>query len=163
MGLSLIIATGPRQRSQSQIRVPRDSWPHFALSNSRLSRPGGRCSLIHIPPETRWPSYTPSHWVPFLSPPTSCRATVEIFNLAFTRDSSKTESESYVTSDSQSASLSWNKAPIWGLRPDIYYFLTITVLQWWSALSDDRTGLSFGYATGPRQRSASSVGVILFS
>jgi hypothetical protein len=26
------------------------------------------------------------------------------------------ESESYVTTDGQSASLSWNKAPIWGLR-----------------------------------------------
>jgi hypothetical protein len=38
------------------------------------------------------------------------------------------ESESYVTTDSQSASLSWNKAPIWGLRPDINYCLTITVL-----------------------------------
>jgi hypothetical protein len=34
----------------------------------------------------------------------------------------KTECESYITTDSQSASLSWNKAPIWGLRPDIYLF-----------------------------------------
>jgi hypothetical protein len=41
---------------------------------------------------------------------------------------SESESESYITTDRQSASLSWNKAPIWGLRPDIYYFLTITVL-----------------------------------
>jgi hypothetical protein len=32
----------------------------------------------------------------------------------------ESESESYVMTDSQSASLSWNKAPIWGLRPDIY-------------------------------------------
>jgi hypothetical protein len=31
------------------------------------------------------------------------------------------ESESHVTTDGQSASLSWNKAPIWGLRPDLYY------------------------------------------
>jgi hypothetical protein len=30
-------------------------------------------------------------------------------------------SESYVTTDGQSASLSWNKAPICGLLPDIYY------------------------------------------
>jgi hypothetical protein len=30
------------------------------------------------------------------------------------------ESEFYVMTDSQSASLSWNIAPIWGLRPDIY-------------------------------------------
>jgi hypothetical protein len=28
------------------------------------------------------------------------------------------ESESYITADGQSASLSWNKSPIWGLRPD---------------------------------------------
>jgi hypothetical protein len=29
--------------------------------------------------------------------------------------------ESYVTTDWQSAILSWDKAPIWGLRPDFYY------------------------------------------
>jgi hypothetical protein len=31
------------------------------------------------------------------------------------------ESESHVTTDGQPASLSWNKAPICGLRPDLYY------------------------------------------
>jgi hypothetical protein len=31
------------------------------------------------------------------------------------------ESESYITIDGQPASLSWSKAPIWGLRPDVYY------------------------------------------
>jgi hypothetical protein len=51
-------------------------------------------------------------------------------------------SESYVTTDCQSASLFWNKAPIWGLRPDTYYSLTITVLFLWGALSDERTGVS---------------------
>jgi hypothetical protein len=30
------------------------------------------------------------------------------------------QSQSYVTTDGLSASLSWNKAPIWGLRPDLY-------------------------------------------
>jgi hypothetical protein len=35
------------------------------------------------------------------------------------------ESESYITTDGQSASLSWNKAPIWGLRPDFYCRLTV--------------------------------------
>jgi hypothetical protein len=34
--------------------------------------------------------------------------------------STESESEAYITTDSQSTSLSWNKAPIWGLRPDIY-------------------------------------------
>jgi hypothetical protein len=33
---------------------------------------------------------------------------------------SESESESYVTTDGQSASLSWYKAPIRGLRPDFF-------------------------------------------
>jgi hypothetical protein len=49
--------------------------------------------------------------------------------------------ESYITTDGQPASLSWNKAPIWGLRPDLYYCLTVTGLLIWGALSDERTGL----------------------
>jgi hypothetical protein len=52
-------------------------------------------------------------------------------------------SQSYVTTDGQSASLSWNKAPIWSLRPDFYYCQTIAGLLMWGALSDERTGLSF--------------------
>jgi hypothetical protein len=31
------------------------------------------------PPGTGWHSYTPRHWVPFSSPPTTRRATVEVF------------------------------------------------------------------------------------
>jgi hypothetical protein len=54
-----------------------------------------------------------------------------------------TESESYVTTDGQSASLSWNKAPIWGLRLDFYYCQTVAGLLMWSVLSDERTGLSY--------------------
>jgi hypothetical protein len=67
--------------------------------------------------------------------------------------------ESYVTTDGQSASLSWNKAPIWGLRPDFYFRteygirLTVMFLILWGALSDERTGLSFVCAAGPCQRS----------
>jgi hypothetical protein len=73
------------------------------------------------------------------------------------------ESESYDTTDGQSASLPWNKAHILGLRPDIYYSLTITVLFLWGALSDERTGLSSVYAAGSRQRSPSWVRVPLVS
>jgi hypothetical protein len=36
------------------------------------------------PPGTGWPSYTPMHWVPFSSPPTTRRATVEAFEPAST-------------------------------------------------------------------------------
>jgi hypothetical protein len=75
----------------------------------------------------------------------------------------ESESESYVTTDGQSASLSWYKAPIWGLRPDFYFRmeygirLTVTFLIPWGALSDERTGLSFVCAAGPCQRSVSWV------
>jgi hypothetical protein len=49
--------------------------------------------------------------------------------------------ESYVTTDNLSASLSWNKAPILGLRPDFYYCQTVAGLLICGALSDERTGL----------------------
>jgi hypothetical protein len=44
-----------------------------------------------------------------------------------------------------------------------YYCLTVTVLFLWGALSDERKGLSFEYAAGPRQRSHSRVRVPLDS
>jgi hypothetical protein len=50
----------------------------------------------------------------------------------------QSESESYVTTDGQSASLSWNKAPIWALRPDFYYCRTVAGLLMWGTLSDKR-------------------------
>jgi hypothetical protein len=37
----------------------------------------------------------------------------------------RSKSESYVTTNGQSVSLSWNKAPIRVLRLDIYYCLTV--------------------------------------
>jgi hypothetical protein len=52
----------------------------------------------------------------------------------------------YFGTDGQSIGLSWNKAPIWGLRPDLYYCLTVADLMW-GALSDERTGLSFDRVT----------------
>jgi hypothetical protein len=65
----------------------------------------------------------------------------------------ESKSESYVTTDGESASLSWNKAPIWGLRSDFYYCMTVAGLLVWGILSDERTGLSFAIAADPRQRS----------
>jgi hypothetical protein len=38
------------------------------------------------PPGTGWPSYTSRHWVPFSSPPTTRRTTVEVFEPASTRN-----------------------------------------------------------------------------
>jgi hypothetical protein len=53
------------------------------------------------------------------------------------------QNQSYVTTEGQSANMSRNKAPIRGLRPDLYYCQTVVGLLMWGALSDERTGLSF--------------------
>jgi hypothetical protein len=53
--LSFTIAAGPRQRSHSRVRVVRDSWPHFTVSDSGLPQPGGPCPRIYIPQEQRGP------------------------------------------------------------------------------------------------------------
>jgi hypothetical protein len=56
-GLSFVYAAGPRQRSHSRVRVPWDLRPYFIVSDSRL---------------------------PFSSPPTTRRVTVEVFDPAST-------------------------------------------------------------------------------
>jgi hypothetical protein len=81
----------------------------------------------------------------------------------FTAHTLDTESESYVTTDGQSASLSWNKALIWGLLPDLYFCQTVAGLLLWGVLSDERAGLTFTIVAGPRQRSHSRVRVPLDS
>jgi hypothetical protein len=112
---------------------------------------------------------SPRNRVPFSSPPTTRRATVEPpyglpKNQAFTDyNISNTTSRAaspvvawvwvHITTDGQSASLSWNKTPIWGLRPDFCYCQTVAGLLMWGALSDERTGLPFTIAVGPRQGS----------
>jgi hypothetical protein len=69
------------------------------------------------------------------------------------------ESESYGTTDGQSAILSWNEAPIWGLRPDLYYCQTVAGLLMWGALSDESMGQPYTTAAGPLQRSRSWIRV----
>jgi hypothetical protein len=64
------------------------------------------------------------------------------------------QSQSHIATDGQSISKSWCRAP-----SDIYCSLTVTTLFFWSALSDERTGLSFVYPAGPRQHSLSRVRV----
>jgi hypothetical protein len=63
---------------------------------------------------------------------------------------SQSQSQSYVTTDGQSASLSWFQAPISGPRPNFYYCHTVAGLLMWGAVSDERTDLSFTIAAGPR-------------
>jgi hypothetical protein len=62
------------------------------------------------------------------------------------------QSQSHVTTEGQSASLSWCYLPIWGPRPDFDYCQRVAGLLIWGALSDERTGLSFTVVAGPCQR-----------
>jgi hypothetical protein len=45
------IAAGPRQRFHPEVRVPRDSRPHFTVSDSRLPQTGEPGSRTYIPQE----------------------------------------------------------------------------------------------------------------
>jgi hypothetical protein len=75
------------------------------------------------------------------------------------REVDYSQSQSYVTTDSESASLSWCQAPIWDLRPDFYYCQTVAGSLMWGSLSDEWTYLPFTIAAGLWQRSHSWVRV----
>jgi hypothetical protein len=66
MGLSFTIPAGPRQRSDSQFWVPRDSWPYFTVSVSRLPQTGGPGPRIYIPQEEGCPVIPPGTGLPLL-------------------------------------------------------------------------------------------------
>jgi hypothetical protein len=87
--------------------------------------------------------YTSVLLVPILSNPTN----------------GESESESFVTTEGQSASLSPGISTHLELRPDVYYCQTVAGLLMWGVLSDEKTGLSFVIAAGPRKRNHSRVRV----
>jgi hypothetical protein len=66
-GLPFINAAGPRQLSHSWLRVPRESWPHFTVSVSRLPQPGGPGPRIYIPREQGDPIIPPGTGFPFFA------------------------------------------------------------------------------------------------
>jgi hypothetical protein len=78
------IAAGPRQRSYfgSESRGTRD---HILLSQIRDSHNLEVQIPLLIFPGTQLPSYTPRQWVPFPSPPSTRKATLEVFEPASTR------------------------------------------------------------------------------
>jgi hypothetical protein len=65
MGLSFIVAAGPRHRIHSQVLVPRDTWLHCTVSDSRLLQPGGPGPRIYIPQEQGEQVITPDTGFPF--------------------------------------------------------------------------------------------------
>jgi hypothetical protein len=79
--LLLALASAVILRSDS-----RGTHDHILLSQIRESTNLEGQVPVFIPPKNRLTRYTPRHWVPFSSPPTTHRATVEVFDPASTRD-----------------------------------------------------------------------------
>jgi hypothetical protein len=102
------------------------------------------------PPGTEWASYTPKHWVPFSSPPTTRRATVEVFDSASTRSyhaehtGSRLVKKSKFCHDRPSVGQSvLMSSTHLGLNTRFFFCLTVAGLLMWGALSDERMCLSF--------------------
>jgi hypothetical protein len=146
---------------ESVIPIPEPLSPHIYCSEPLFKIVCGYTILLSMIAGRafRWRTHAWNMYA-WESPPCSIKCEKSLW---YTPDDCNTESESYVTTDGQSASLSRYKAPIRGLRPDFYIRteygirLTVTFLNPWGALSDERTGLSFVCAAGPCQRSLSRV------
>jgi hypothetical protein len=117
----------PRQRSQSQVQVPRDAWPNFTVSETL---PILRARPIYLYSAGRGlPNYTSRHWVPFSLLSATRRATVQVFDpvstWALTRQNctagqSQSQSQIYFTTGGlQPISSFWRQAP-WDSRAEIF-------------------------------------------
>jgi hypothetical protein len=84
MGLSFTIAAGPRQRSHSRSESPGD---HFLLFQTRDSPNLEGQVHVFISPRNRVAQLYLQALGSFSSPPTTRRATVEVFDPTSTRDS----------------------------------------------------------------------------
>jgi hypothetical protein len=126
MGMSFTISAGPRQRSHSQVRVPRDSWAYFIASDSRLPQPGGPGPRIYIPQEQGGPVKPLDTGFPFrrllrlaglrwrYSIPPSTRTLTQ---------PNQSQCQSYFTTGGlPPVSSSWRQAP-WDPRPVIFFYL----------------------------------------
>jgi hypothetical protein len=94
-------------------------------------------STYLYPTGTGLPGYNPRHWGPFPLPPMTSRVWCWYSNLHPHGINWTRRIKSHVTTDGQSVSVSWNKAHIWSLRPDIYYCQTVAGLLLLGALSDE--------------------------
>jgi hypothetical protein len=70
-----------------------------------------------------------SRWTEYKTPPPTVHPLIAFVIVAAHAWTGRVES--YGTTDGESASLSWNKAPIWGLWPDFYYCRTVAGLLMW--------------------------------
>jgi hypothetical protein len=106
----------------------------------------------NLPQRHFCPSQNPTWQDPGLKPGRRCGkpATIRLIQLVTNSSKITTDTLSYfstrdffskwllkswvmslITTEGQSASLSWNKAPTWGIRPDFYYCQTVAGLLMW--------------------------------
>jgi hypothetical protein len=87
-----------------------------------------RSPYLHLP-AIGWPIYVPRHWVPFTSPLTTHRATVEVFGSPPHRFAFMLWVGVLLAADSQSTSSSGYRAILWDPWPDfsLLYFLHLTI------------------------------------
>jgi hypothetical protein len=64
-GLSFTIAADLCQSSHTRVRIPRDLWPYFTVSDSRHPKPGRPGPRIYIPQEQGGPVIPPDTCFPF--------------------------------------------------------------------------------------------------
>jgi hypothetical protein len=148
MGLSFTNAAGPRQHSHSQVRAPRDSLPHFTVSDSRLPQPGGPGPSIDTSHEQGGPVIAPGTGFPFH----------HLLRLAGLRWRYSIPPPWLGLSLSLMLRQTVCRPVYLGIKHqsgayDYYYSLTVASLLIWVALSNERPGLSFTIPAGPRQRS----------
>jgi hypothetical protein len=118
------------------ILAPEPVWTTRGREKSCLCRESNPVSAaipseLFRPPLYSQPYFTVTNLrLPFLSPPTIRRVTLEVFDRASTQVVwFQSESESEAHYDWRSVSLSvLVSSPVWGSWPDISYCLTVTVL-----------------------------------
>jgi hypothetical protein len=104
------------------------------------------CSLLYN--LSQWQQLTITHnkWLRRIHSFTTGSILVSLYsnlNYDWLHSQAKSQSQSYVTTDGQSVSLSWCQAPIWDLYDQILFLSDSYGLFTWDAPSDERTRLSF--------------------
>jgi hypothetical protein len=77
-GLSFTVAAGPRQCNNSCFSVPRNLWPYFTFSDSRLADPGGLGSRVYVPQKEGGPIVPPTNWVHLHGDSASSKSEVKV-------------------------------------------------------------------------------------
>jgi hypothetical protein len=153
-GLPFTFASGPHQASHSWLWVQRVSW--LTVSDSKLPQPGGPGPRIYIPHQGCGPVIPQALGSLFVASyhsqdygggivTRSARGVLTSPNSTAKFIKDLNQVKIMLRPTVQSTRPSWNKAPIWGLRPNLYYCQTVAGFLMWDSLW--REDLSVVYQT----------------